>query len=291
MENDINRILISNIFQYIKSWKRGDERAPHKPLLALLAIGRLKKGQTSFGFDEIESSLKNLLNDFGPPRNNVRPEYPFVRLASDGIWTFDKPELIKPNTDYSPKRLREFNLKAGFTPEIINLLTNDEAALRNVVNQLLEDNFPETYHQDILDAVGLTEYVNTRAKIRDPYFRQKVLTSYQYKCAVCDYNIRLQNKPVGIEAAHIKWHQAGGPANENNGVALCSTHHKLLDYGAFTLDDKMQVVVSENVNGHGIEEYLFKYEGKAIWLPRNKSYYPNEDFVAWHAKEVFVGYK
>lgn len=275
----------------LKSWKRGDERAPHKPLLALLAIGRLKKGQTAFRFDEIENSLKNLLNDFGPPRNNVRPEYPFVRLASDGIWTFNKPELIKPNTDYSPKRLREFNLKAGFTLEIIELLSNDEVALKNVVNQLLEDNFPETYHQDILDAVGLTGYINTRTKIRDPYFRQKVLTSYQYKCAVCDYNIRLQNKPVGIEAAHIKWHQAGGPANENNGVALCSLHHKLLDYGAFTLDDKMQVVVSENVNGTGIEEHLFRYEGKAIWLPRNKSYYPNEEFVSWHAREVFVDYK
>lgn len=278
-------------FQSIKSWKRGDERAPHKPLLALLAIGRLKQGQTSFSYDEIEGSLKNLLNDFGPPRDNVRSYYPFIRLASDGIWTFDKPELIKSNKDYSPKQLRELNLKAGFTPEIIELLSNDEAALKNIVRQLLEENFPDTYHQDILDAVGLTEFITSRVKIRDPHFRQKVLSSYQYKCAICNYNIRLQNKPVGIEAAHIKWHQAGGPASESNGVALCSLHHKLLDYGAFTFNSDMQVVVSENVNGEGIEEYLFRYEGKTIWLPRNKKYYPKEEFVHWHAREVFVEYK
>lgn len=62
---------------------------------------------------------------------------------------------------------------------------------------------------------------------RDPNFRNKILRAYKYSCAVCGFNVRLGNNLVGIEAAHIKWHQAGGPDREDNGIALCSMHHKL----------------------------------------------------------------
>src|SRR6185503_19127739 len=91
--------------------------------------------------------------------------------------------------------------------------------------------------QDILDAVGLdlslTETV-TRRK-RDPAFRGRVLTAYEYACAVCGFDVRLGGHALGLEAAHIQWHQAGGPDVEPNGLALCSLHHKAFDLGAFTI--------------------------------------------------------
>jgi putative restriction endonuclease len=40
---------------------------------------------------------------------------------------------------------------------------------------------------------------------------------------------------LGLEAAHIKWFQAGGPDIEANGLAMCSLHHKLFDLGVFTI--------------------------------------------------------
>ncbi len=147
-------------------------------------------------------------------------------------------------------------------------------------------------HQDILQAVGLDiGSVTSRGKIRDPRFRERILRAYQYQCAVCGFNVRVGDTLVALEAAHIKWHQAGGPDQENNGLALCSLHHKLFDRGAFAINKNMQLVVAENTHGtHGFTEWLLAYHGKEIRSPQRPSYYPEPKFVAWHVKEVFKGY-
>jgi putative restriction endonuclease len=54
---------------------------------------------------------------------------------------------------------------------------------------------------------------------------------------------------LGIEAAHIMWHQAGGPATIQNGLALCILHHKLFDRGVFTFSEDRMVQVSELAHG------------------------------------------
>jgi hypothetical protein len=46
---------------------------------------------------------------------------------------------------------------------------------------------------------------------------------------------------VALDAAHIRWHQAGGPDEEANGLALRVLHHKLFDLGAFTVKEGMPV--------------------------------------------------
>src|SRR5436189_6378643 len=50
-------------------------------------------------------------------------------------------------------------------------------------------------------------------------------------------NQRAPHKPLLVLYAHIRWHQAGGPDIENNGLALCVLHHKTFDLGAFTLSE------------------------------------------------------
>jgi putative restriction endonuclease len=77
-----------------------------------------------------------------------------------------------------------------------------------------------------------------------------VLTAYQFQCAGCGFNVRVGDLLVFLEAAHIKWHQAGGPDSEANGVALCALHHKLFDRGAFTLSKDMKIQVSEKARQH-----------------------------------------
>ena len=99
-----------------------------------------------------------------------------------------------------------------------------------------------------------------------------------------DYN------PIALEAAHIKWHNAGGPDVEINGLALCSLHHKLFDRGAFTISDDYEIMVSDRVFGTcGFDEWLMNYHGKRINSPQRKNYLPNTEFCKWHIKEVFHG--
>jgi len=172
---------------------------------------------------------------------------------------------------------------------VVLALKNYPALLWSIANELLESNFPGSIHEDILAAVGLDDDVLQHShRRRDPMFRTRVLTAYEYRCSVCNYDVRLGITPLGLEAAHIKWHQAGGPCIESNGLALCSIHHKMFDRGAFTLSDKFEILVSENVNGsQGVDEWLLKYHGGRIRRPQSPSYSPEFHFLRWHRDQVF----
>jgi putative restriction endonuclease len=93
---------------------------------------------------------------------------------------------------------------------------------------------------------------------------------------------------VGVEAAHIKWHQAGGPDTNPNGIALCSLHHKLFDRGMITITDDYRVVVSEYATGSAVFQHMVtSFHGTQLALPIRTNYYPDHEFIDWHVREVF----
>ena len=76
-------------------WKRGGERAPHKPLLLLLALGRLSQNENRLvRYEEVETRLRRLLESCGPPRKVTHPEFPFWHLQTDGIWEIPERENL-----------------------------------------------------------------------------------------------------------------------------------------------------------------------------------------------------
>ena len=65
----MDREEIVQKFETLKVWQKGAERAPHKPLLVLYAIGQLLQGKDRLlPFFEVDEKLKGLLQDFGPKR-------------------------------------------------------------------------------------------------------------------------------------------------------------------------------------------------------------------------------
>ncbi len=63
---------ILKAFDNIRVWQHGDRRTPHKPLLILMALGNLMRGEKlRVGFAEIESKLGRLLEEFGPSGGHV----------------------------------------------------------------------------------------------------------------------------------------------------------------------------------------------------------------------------
>ena len=292
----MNKSEIRKRIQNLNVWKRGSQRAPHKPLLLLYAMGRgLRNKERMIPYAEIAQDLKKLLIEFGPSRKSYHPEYPFWRLQADGIWELENTEnvgLRAANTDAKKRDLLKHHVYGGLLPQIYKQLLSDKRFFAEIATQILEANFPASIHEDILQAVGLDiEKVASMARIRDPHFRDRILIAYEYQCAVCGFNVRVGNSLVALEAAHIKWHQAGGPDQESNGIALCSMHHKLFDRGAFTITDDMKMRVSEIAHGtQGFNEWLMVYHGEEIRAPQRPAYYPAPDFVDWHVKEVFKGY-
>lgn len=190
------------------------------------------------------------------------------------------------------RKLLEESVSGGFIPEVYKSIKNNIDHIPELAQIILDQHFPASIHDDIVSAVGLDfsfTYTNKRKK-RDSKFRDKILRAYGYSYAVCGFNVRLVHALVGVEAAHIKWHQAGGPNVEENGIALCSLHHQLFDRGVFTINSDHRMIVSQDAHGtNGFDEWLMRYHGNEIMNPIEESYYPKDDFIYWHVKEVFKG--
>jgi putative restriction endonuclease len=150
---------ILNLVSGLNVWKRGDQRAPHKPLLLLYALGRcLRDEKRLIPFEDVDEDLKKLLLEFGPPRKSYHPEYPFWRLQNDGLWEIPDAEDLhkrKPNCDVPKSELLKNNAHGGLKKDIHQLLCRDRQLLAEMVSQILNANFPASIHEDILQAVGI----------------------------------------------------------------------------------------------------------------------------------------
>lgn len=270
----------------LKTWKSGAKRAPHKPLLLLYALGEWSRGVKSYSWVDVNEKVKELISRFGGHAKPT-PHFPFVRLANDGIWLVE-PLLLNKAGDMNVSDLNRINPVAQFEASF-QATINDAEEFDRIVNQILESHFSETLHSDILEAVGLEARVYTRRKKRDPMFRTTVMDAYGRSCTICGYNMRYRDTLIGVEAAHLQWHNSSGPDHVTNGVALCSIHHKLLDYGAIGISDSYQLLVSSGVGGDNFEFWLGQYEGKEIALPRDSVNEPSHEYLLWQREQVFKG--
>ena len=280
-------------FQNLNLWKRGDQRAAHKPLLVLYAIGKLLHGENrDISFVNAEEDLRNLLKEFGPWRKGYYPQHPFWRLQNDEVWEVKGADRIR-QTSSGDAYVTDLRLHGvgGFPKTIADQFQYDSRLVFEIIYNLLDDHFPLTRHTEILQAVNIQlpfQVFNT--KKRSLNFRENILRAYERKCAVCGFDVKLGNTPIALEAAHIKWKSHGGPSKAENGLALCVLHHELFDRGAFTLSKQRQILVSDDAHGtKGFKEWLQRYHGKKILLPQRQSYYPEVQFIGWHVRQVFQG--
>lgn len=286
---------IRDRFRDLGVWQRAGERAPYKPLLLLFALGRYARGEARLlAFTDIERDVVRIFREFGPPRTAYSVVYPFWYLRTDGVWEVPGSEAarVREGKAGEPTKtwLRENQVAGGLTEELFDAVQRDPVLLRQVAQDLLEAHFPESLHGEILEAVGLSDVSDTTRARRDPAFRRNVIRAYQRRCAVCSFDARLGDALVGIEAAHIRWHQADGPPRVSNGLALCSLHHKLFDRGAFTLTEDRRVLVSEELSGSdATDQWVSRFHGEPLRVPGAPAQRPDPVFIEWHQREVFRG--
>ena len=282
--------------QRLNRWAAHGERAPHKPLLLLYMIGRLQRlGTASVEFAEAEPDLRRILEEFGPPRK-TSPAYPFHHLVSDGIWVVKGPhgedspgaKLIPLRAGYRGELARDFARALEMSPRLVS----------DAVGTLLNMQFPSTLHEDILQAVGIDiselalagdQQQPLRKRRRDPAFRDRVLTAYEFRCAACGYEGLLGQEAIGVEAAHIKWWAASGPDDLSNGIALCSIHHKLLDRGAIGITDTLTFTVSQHFRGGGsaAQHLVLSLVDQPMNPPLAGNDPPHRSHILWHQSQVF----
>lgn len=299
-------------FEGMRRFQRAGEYAPHKPLLILLALGRVQAGAPRLTeFSAIEGHLQALLGEFGRTGAAKSRHYPFWHLATDGqgaLWDLHGPrELLARAAGATPNlgELRQHHVQGGFPPAVHEALRTVPGLLEAVAARVLETSFPATLHADITAAVGLSLDVRpvlpmaadvaspgwpeAQRRRRDPGFRERVLRAYEYRCCVCGFDLRIGLVAAGLEAAHIQWHHTGGPDIEPNGLALCALHHKLFDLGAFTVEPaEHRVVFSQHaIAGDRGQQGELRHHGQRLLAPQQPEMRPAPAFLAWNVKNVF----
>ncbi|MFC7718821.1 phosphorothioated DNA-binding restriction endonuclease [Nonomuraea recticatena] len=281
----------------IRRWTRGGERAPHKPLLLLYALGAFQRhGNRPIPFSVAEAELKRLLKEYGPARD-TSPGYPFHHLTSDGLWLVDTttgPGSPGPELG----RLRESQAVGRLHPDLARDLSEEPQLLARVARYLLDANFAPSLHAEICLLVGLDlETLETAATTassgaavrRDPAFRERVLMAYEYCCAFCAYDGWLDGAAVGLDAAHVRWWAFDGPDILGNGLCLCSIHHKLFDKGVLGLTTDRTITVSARFVGRtaAARDMVLSLAGRPAREPQSGLEGIEAAHIDWHGRQVF----
>jgi putative restriction endonuclease len=280
----------------LRQHQRDGKRSPHKPLLVLLALGRLAAtGSSRLPWSVAETQLAALISEFGPPSKTSPAQsaaYPFTRLRSDGVWLLDRDvemDNLRP--------LRDGDVSGQLESSLESRLQSDPAVIPAVARALVDSHFPSTVAADVLAAVGFDPEEPTVAptaqppldRRRDPNWRVAVLEAWDRQCAFCGFDGQTGGVPVGVEAAHVRWWAMDGPDDLDNGLALCMLHHKLFDRGMLGLDDERTVVVSRRFSArttHG--RAVYDLHGQRL-RPRPGTPLPAPRHVTWHREQVFQG--
>ena len=74
------------------------------------------------------------------------------------------------------------------------------------------------------------------------------------------------------------------------GQLIESDVHTLFDQGYVTVTPNFEVRVSSRLRDefHNGKHY-YRFEGRAIWLPKTEAERPNREFLEWHGDSVFRG--
>jgi putative restriction endonuclease len=125
----LDRDVLLARFDGIRQFARGGRRAPHKPLLLLYALARLKHDrQAEIRFNATEAALQPLLRVYGPRGASARVSYPYSRLVGDGLWQLpDRADLFDAGGNIREAVARERDASAGFRPDVLAAFKREPA--------------------------------------------------------------------------------------------------------------------------------------------------------------------
>ncbi|HXQ26790.1 MAG TPA: HNH endonuclease [Candidatus Acidoferrales bacterium] len=135
---------------------------------------------------------------------------------------------------------------------------------------------------------GATREVVVRVRINQAFFRAAVLAAYDTRCCITGLSVAQL-----LTASHIvPWSvDAKNRINPRNGLCLNALHDRAFDCGLLTVTPDLKVKLSPRVKkgpaGIAVREFLQRYEGAPISLPRR--FAPNVEFLRYHNDRIFLG--
>ena len=148
---------------------------------------------------------------------------------------------------------------------------------------------PDSQNISVIEAEnyeGVEKLTLTKARVGQAFFRNAVLSAYDYRCCISGLAV-----PQLLVASHIvPWRSdSKNRLNPRNGLCLSMLHDKAFDLGLISVTDDFTVQVSPKLK-RGDDEFLcasiLKYEGQQLRTP--EKFLPHRDFLGYHRDTVFV---
>jgi hypothetical protein len=156
----------------------------------------------------------------------------------------------------------------------------------NRLRKSLDESFD--YGSPIITPTGPTERIcAAKQRIYQSFFRQAVLSSYEFRCCVTGLCL-----PEVLIASHIiPWAaEEKTRTDPSNGLCLSATFDKLFDSGLVTISSDMVLVMSKKLiksKDKHIQEQLLGFHNRPVYKP--KRFLPAPNFLEWHRINIFVG--
>jgi predicted restriction endonuclease len=130
---------------------------------------------------------------------------------------------------------------------------------------------------------------STTVKVRrgQEFFRQSVLSAYGLACCISGVNV-----PELLIASHIRpWRDfPNDRLDPANGLCLSSLHDRAFDAGLITLDEKLQLVLSNRLRSFlpqaTLEHSFLRFDKTEIRLPEKLSE-PSQEHLRYHREHIF----
>ncbi|OHE18351.1 MAG: hypothetical protein A2X96_05135 [Syntrophobacterales bacterium GWC2_56_13] len=271
--------------------------APHKPLLLLVIMEMVEKGEIAslevarspnlvFRFSVFWSVVAN--------RRKQSPEVrlPFHYLGSSGMW--------QPFTaDGKPSPDKKLTTMIRFDPSFFDCLTNQK--FRDRAQRILIETEPYFLPEERAALYSMLKikpivpeireyeelYRTSIQTGRDARFRiEVVVLAYKHTCALTGYRLTTLEMESIVDAAHIHAFSDSRSNDPRNGLALSKNAHWQFDRGLWSVNDDYRVLINtEKFIEDGIPgQRLADFEGRRIFLPRDPKYWPEYTYLDWHRR-------
>ena len=154
---------------------------------------------------------------------------------------------------FAPHNKGNGELAIAFRPDFLATYI-ENLELLHECGEILQE--VEILHQIGVDPASLTDteitegiaeprryaIVSTKKALRELDFRDRVLTAYGHRCAMCGIQLRLLDGAHILPAAH-----PDSSDGTNNGVALCTLHHRAFDRSLVTFDPDFRIHLNKKM--------------------------------------------
>ena len=272
--------------------------APHKPLLLLVILEMVEKGEILSREVPLSPDLAFRFSVFWSvvaKRRRQAPEVrlPFHHLGSSGTW-----QPLTPDDKASPDR--KLTTKVTLDPNFFDCLADQK--FRDRARRVLIETEPyflpeeRTALYSMLQikphAPGIQEdaalYKESVQIGRDARFRiEVVVLAYKHTCALTGYRMTTLEMESIVDAAHIHQFQDSRNNDPRNGIALSKNAHWQFDRGLWSLTDDYRVLVNrEKFREEGVTgQKLADFEGRKAFLPSDPKYWAEQTYLDWHRKK------